>query len=125
MLTVPPSRAYLDPEPIIYVNHLSSLADCLFNPGQGALEQFADDSQNLAALGIQSVQCFENVGTVDGLTAGSPEANAQEVADSDAADGFVPSPPLNCTEGPVPASPEEQAQAAADGVILSGPVTCT
>ncbi|KAJ7155061.1 hypothetical protein C8R46DRAFT_1356330 [Mycena filopes] len=88
-------------------------------------KQFSDNSFDLSALGIQSVQCVEDKGTVNGLQAGSAESIAHQTADEQAADGFVPSPPANCTEGPVTASAEEQASAAANGVVLSGPVTCT
>ncbi|KAJ6567940.1 hypothetical protein DFH09DRAFT_1080857 [Mycena vulgaris] len=106
-------------------------ADCAAFPlpdcevGQGALEQFSDDSQHLEGKGIQSVQCFENVGTVNGATAGSPEDIAQEAADADEAEGIVRIPPPNCVEGPVQVSPEQQAEADADGIVLSGPITCT
>ncbi|KAJ6522236.1 hypothetical protein DFH09DRAFT_1424094 [Mycena vulgaris] len=79
-------------------------ADCAAFPlpdcevGQGALEQFSDDSQHLEGKGIQSVQCFENVGTVNGATAGSPEDIAQEAADADEAEGIVRIPPPNCAD---------------------------
>ncbi|KAJ7661153.1 hypothetical protein B0H17DRAFT_1144756 [Mycena rosella] len=40
--------------------------DCQFiDSGKPVLEQFSDDSQHLEGKGIQSVQCFENVGTTD------------------------------------------------------------
>ncbi|KAJ7112511.1 hypothetical protein C8R44DRAFT_882281 [Mycena epipterygia] len=58
------------------------LPDCTFNSGQVVLEQFSDDSQNLQ--GIQSVQCFENVGTVDGFTAGSEADLENEKIDAKA-----------------------------------------
>ncbi|KAJ6529599.1 hypothetical protein B0H19DRAFT_1192898 [Mycena capillaripes] len=99
------------------------LPDCEI--GVGALEQFSDDSLDLTGKIIQSVQCFENPGTVNGFTAGSEADIEQEQADEEAANGFVPTPPANCTPGPITASPEEQAEADANGVVLSGPVTRT
>ncbi|KAJ7661154.1 hypothetical protein B0H17DRAFT_1144757 [Mycena rosella] len=101
------------------------LPDCAFNSTQSALQVFSDISLHLAGKGIQSVQCVENAGTENGNPVGSAAALAQEVADSDASQGIVIDPPANCTEGPVEASPEEQASAAANGIVLSGPVTCT
>jgi hypothetical protein len=65
-----------------------SLPNC--GIGAGALEQFSDDSQNLAGKGIQSAQCFEDVGTVHGITKGSKEDLEQEA--DDAANGAYMSP---------------------------------
>ncbi|KAJ7690986.1 hypothetical protein B0H17DRAFT_1201335 [Mycena rosella] len=63
--------------------------DCQFiDSGKPVLEQFSDDSQHLEGKGIQSVQCFENIGTVNGITAGTPEDIAQE--EEDAANGVSP-----------------------------------
>jgi len=45
------------------------------------LEQFSDDSEDLQ--GIQSVQCFENVGTVDGFTEGSEADIENEAQDAE------------------------------------------
>ncbi|KAJ7442043.1 hypothetical protein FB451DRAFT_1377130 [Mycena latifolia] len=47
-----------------------TLPDCQFTPDQPALEEFSDTSEHLEGLGIQSVQCFENAGTVNGFTQG-------------------------------------------------------
>ncbi|KAJ7155059.1 hypothetical protein C8R46DRAFT_1196619 [Mycena filopes] len=44
-------------------------------------EQFSDDSFDLSGKGIQSVQCPEVEGTVNGFTAGSAEDVEQEKAD--------------------------------------------
>ncbi|KAJ6554163.1 hypothetical protein B0H19DRAFT_1071592 [Mycena capillaripes] len=68
------------------------LPDCQI--GVGALEQFSDDSFDLTGKGIQSVQCFENAGTVNGFTEGSEADIEQEKFDE--ANG-VPTPPVNCT----------------------------
>jgi hypothetical protein len=89
------------------------------------VKKFSDTSLHLEGQGIQSVQCVEKPGTENGFVAGSAEAIAQEVADEDASEGFVPAPPANCTEGPVPLSPEEIASDEADGFEPSGPITCT
>ncbi|KAJ7754650.1 hypothetical protein DFH07DRAFT_959675 [Mycena maculata] len=61
--------------------------DCTFPVGQGTLEEFSDTAQNLAGLGIQSVQCFVNTGTVDGFTAGTPQDITNEA--NDAVNGIV------------------------------------
>ncbi|KAJ7844921.1 hypothetical protein B0H14DRAFT_988565 [Mycena olivaceomarginata] len=57
------------------------LPDCQFDAGSGVLELFSDDSQNLRGKGIQSVQCFDNAGTVNGFTAGSEADIEQEAVD--------------------------------------------
>ncbi|KAJ7661152.1 hypothetical protein B0H17DRAFT_1212339 [Mycena rosella] len=63
--------------------------DCTFaGSGKPVLEQFSDDSQHLEGKGIQSVQCFENVGTANGFTIGS-EADLETQA-IDAAAGASP-----------------------------------
>ncbi|KAJ7028275.1 hypothetical protein C8F04DRAFT_1113819 [Mycena alexandri] len=87
--------------------------------------QFSDNSLDLSALNIASVQCSEVANTVNGLQAGSAASIAHQQADSEAAAGIVSQPAGNCTEGPVQASAAEQAEAAANGIPLSGPVTCT
>ncbi|KAJ7436428.1 hypothetical protein FB451DRAFT_1454753 [Mycena latifolia] len=102
-----------------------TLPDCQFTPDQPALEEFSDTSEHLEGLGIQSVQCFENAGTVNGFTQGSPEDIAQEQADEDAADGIVLTPPANCTEGPIDISADQQREDDADGIVVSGPITCS
>jgi hypothetical protein len=53
----------------------------LVDVSEGAIEQFSDDSQDLGGKGIQSVQCFTRPGTVNGITAGTPEDAKQEAAD--------------------------------------------
>ncbi|KAF8190992.1 hypothetical protein K438DRAFT_1762916 [Mycena galopus ATCC 62051] len=55
--------------------------NCGFSATQAVLEQFSDDSQDLSGKGIQSVQCFDDVGTVNGFTAGSTADIEQEAAD--------------------------------------------
>ncbi|KAJ7183689.1 hypothetical protein C8R46DRAFT_1027363 [Mycena filopes] len=87
--------------------------------------QFSDNSLDLSKLNIQSVNCAEVAGTVNGLQAGSAASIAHQQADSEAANGIVSQPAGNCTEGAVNATPEEQAAAKANGIELSGPVTCT
>ncbi|KAJ6496306.1 hypothetical protein C8R45DRAFT_1072536 [Mycena sanguinolenta] len=57
------------------------LPNCDFNFGQSVLELFSDDSQSLGDKGIQSVQCFDNAGTVNGFTKGSSADIEQEAAD--------------------------------------------
>ncbi|KAJ7746121.1 hypothetical protein DFH07DRAFT_962998 [Mycena maculata] len=113
--------------------------DCTFAPGQGALEEFSDTTQNLAGLGIQSVKCFDNVGTVDGFTAGSPQDITNEANDAvngiidrrdeffpgDPAEGIPPFTSPNCTEAPAVVDPALAAEAAANGITIDGPVTCT
>ncbi|KAJ7844886.1 hypothetical protein B0H14DRAFT_2584972 [Mycena olivaceomarginata] len=88
-------------------------------------ELFSDQEEELGSEGIQSVQCFEVAGTVNGFTAGSPEDIEQEASDFAAANGEEFTPPPKCTQGPVQATPEEQRLADANGITLSGPVTCT
>ncbi|KAF7342470.1 hypothetical protein MVEN_01836500 [Mycena venus] len=58
------------------------LPNCDFNVDQAVLELFSDDSQDIGDKGIQSVQCFENEGTVNGFTAGSSFDIDQEAADA-------------------------------------------
>ncbi|KAF7341424.1 hypothetical protein MVEN_01879500 [Mycena venus] len=101
------------------------LPNCKFNIDQAVLELFSDTEEELGGKGIQSVQCVEVPGTVNGFTAGSPADIAQEAADFAAANGIDVSPPVKCVEGPVQATPEEIALADANGITLSGPVTCS
>ncbi|KAJ7635542.1 hypothetical protein DFH06DRAFT_1479164 [Mycena polygramma] len=61
--------------------------DCV-NEG-GVSEEFSDTSQNLAAKGFQSVQCFNNVGFVNGFSKGSTADVEQEAVD-EAAGVLVP-----------------------------------
>ncbi|KAJ7861460.1 hypothetical protein B0H14DRAFT_2576037 [Mycena olivaceomarginata] len=100
--------------------------DCKFDAiNQFVKELFSDQEEELGSEGIQSVQCFEVAGTVNGFTAGSPEDIEQEAIDFAAANGEEFTPPPKCTQGPVQATPEEQRLADANGITLSGPVTCT
>ncbi|KAJ6529601.1 hypothetical protein B0H19DRAFT_1242679 [Mycena capillaripes] len=100
--------------------------NCKFDPvTEFVIELFSDDSDDLGNRNIQSVQCAQAIGTVNGFTAGSDADIAQEKADFAAANGLEVDPLPHCTEGPVTATPEEQAQADANGITLSGPVTCT
>ncbi|KAJ7451246.1 hypothetical protein B0H11DRAFT_315143 [Mycena galericulata] len=113
--------------------------DCTLPVGQGALEEFSDTAQNLAGLGIQSVQCFDDAGTVDGFTAGSPQDITNEANDAvngivdrrdeffpgDPAEGIPPFTAPNCTEAPAVVDPALAAEAAANGITIDGPVTCT
>ncbi|KAJ7112805.1 hypothetical protein C8R43DRAFT_1138722 [Mycena crocata] len=64
------------------------LPDCEFIGSDRPIHKsFSDDSQNLDA-DFQSVQCFNNVGTVNGFTAGTPQDLAPEERDK-AAGVFV------------------------------------
>jgi hypothetical protein len=114
------SRSKLKPHRIF------SQPDCKFDAiNQFVKELFSDQEEELGSEGIQSVQCFEVAGTVNGFTAGSPEDIEQEAIDFAAANGEEFTPPPKCTQGPVQATPEEQRLADANGITLSGPVTCT
>jgi hypothetical protein len=65
---------------------LSSQPDCQFGAGEAVQELFSDDSQDIGSLNIQSVQCFDNAGFVNGAAQGSPEDIAQEAQDKAAGD---------------------------------------
>ncbi|KAJ7635543.1 hypothetical protein DFH06DRAFT_1303057 [Mycena polygramma] len=62
--------------------------DCDASQGS-VIEEFSDDSQNLAGKGFQSVVCYNLVGFVNGAAKGSPEDIAQEKIDK-AAGVLVP-----------------------------------
>jgi hypothetical protein len=83
------SRSKLKPHRIF------SQPDCKFDAiNQFVKELFSDQEEELGSEGIQSVQCFEVAGTVNGFTAGSPEDIEQEAIDFAAANGeeFTPPP---------------------------------
>ncbi|KAJ7663405.1 hypothetical protein DFH06DRAFT_1471334 [Mycena polygramma] len=63
--------------------------DCDGTQPFSAFEEFSDDSQDLADKGFQSVRCFNNVGSVNGIAKGSAEDVEQEAAD-EAAGVLVP-----------------------------------
>ncbi|KAJ6496193.1 hypothetical protein C8R45DRAFT_985189 [Mycena sanguinolenta] len=57
------------------------LPNCDFNGDQAVLELFSDDSQSIGGKGIQSVNCGDFAGTVNGFTKGSSFDIAQEAQD--------------------------------------------
>ncbi|KAF8191006.1 hypothetical protein K438DRAFT_1762931 [Mycena galopus ATCC 62051] len=59
-------------------------AGCAFTFGSTpVLQEFSDISRDLTSLGvISSIKCLEDVGTVNGFQAGSPQDIAQEAKDT-------------------------------------------
>ncbi|KAF7364265.1 hypothetical protein MSAN_01086300 [Mycena sanguinolenta] len=65
------------------------LPNCDFTGTQPALELFSDDSQSIGDRGIQSVNCGDFAGTVNGFTKGSSQDISQEAEDKAAGIAIV------------------------------------
>ncbi|KAK6992826.1 hypothetical protein R3P38DRAFT_2801526 [Favolaschia claudopus] len=55
--------------------------NCDFNVHQAVKNFFSDTQEDLGGEGIQSVQCSQDIGTVNGFTAGSEQDIAQQKVD--------------------------------------------